>query len=103
MGKRLTTVLAVIAFLAILVGTYTAGYLWLAQEYIEVSVSGSALPGQVNLIDRVYPQQWIAIVFRPAASVEQWIRGIPVITAWRDEPLPPTSLPSGLSTLQELP
>lgn len=88
MGKRLTIVLAVIAILAVSVGSYSAGYFWLASEYTEVSVSDSASAGHIDLVDRVYPQQWLAILFRPAARIEQWLRGVPVITAWRDEPLP---------------
>jgi hypothetical protein len=65
--------------LALSLSAYTAGYCWLG-EYVELSAGGSALPRQVNIIDRAYPQQWMATGFRPAARLEGWLRGVLVVT-----------------------
>jgi hypothetical protein len=65
--------------LALSLSAYTAGYFWLG-EYVELSAGGSALPRQVNIIDRAYPQQWLATGFRPAARIEGWLRGVLVVT-----------------------
>jgi hypothetical protein len=86
-------ILAVLALgLVISLSAYAAGYFWLG-EYEEISAGGSALPRQVNIIDRAYPQQWVAIAFRPAARFEGWLRGVLVVTrqadARSDSQLPP--------------
>ena len=78
MGKRLTVALAVFAFLAVLLGTYTLGYFWLG-KYVELDLSDSARPAGVVLIERVYPQQWMKVAFRPAAKAENWLRGVLVV------------------------
>jgi hypothetical protein len=89
-GAPVLTVLVIV--LALSLSAYTAGYFSLG-EYEEISAGGSALPRQVNIIDRAYPQQWVAIAFRPAARFEGWLRGVLVVTrqadARSDSQLPP--------------
>jgi len=87
MGKRLTIALAVFAILAVLLGTYTAGYLLLPTTYYWYA-SGSATtssptPGfPLATVHRIYREQWMATAFLPAASVEGWLRGVEVYARW---------------------
>lgn len=78
MGKKITVALAVFASLAALVGTYTAGYLWLGE--VQYWAGGSLQRPPTAY--RIYSQPWIATVFRPAAKLESWLRGAEVRATW---------------------
>jgi hypothetical protein len=71
-------ILAVLAVVLVTLGAYVGGYLWLG-EYEE-----HAFLGRVGHISRVYPHEWIVTVFRPAAQVEEWLRGVSVNLAWNE-------------------
>jgi len=89
MGKRFTIALAVLAILAILLGTYTAGYLWLGKRHVwygtlQMSTHG---PTSIDTIERIYPQRWMMMFYRPATKVESWWEGVEVQATWSEEPL----------------
>jgi len=86
MGKRLTTALAILAVLAVLMGAYTAGYVSLGERsdwHVDHPLSLlRAANGGPDLIRRVYPQQWLATIYLPAGWVEEQLLGIDVEVAF---------------------
>jgi len=94
MGRRLTIALALFAFLAVLLGTYVAGYLGLADTFEHYDLTVSSQPYK---LDRIYSQRWLREGFRPAGKVEHWLRGIEVEVFWFDgdelAPLSPPIIP----------
>jgi hypothetical protein len=61
----------VFALVGVLLGLYVGGYLWLGEFRQSPIVFGAG-------IERAYSQQWMAIVFQPAAKLEGRMRGIEV-------------------------
>jgi len=96
MWKRTTITLAVLAVVAALLGTYTAGYLLLPDTYYWCN--GHLLhaskyeeyrewltKARIEAIERDYSQQWMPTAFLPAARFEAWLRGIEVQPTWSAE------------------
>ena len=69
-------ILTILALIVVPLAIYAAGYCWLG-EYQE-----EAFLGRVDHISRIYPQEWFATVFGPAAQAEEWLRGVTVTLAW---------------------
>lgn len=67
-GRIVTMVLGMFAIVALLIGVYVGGYLWLG----EVVVFSAEIPPGV---DRDYPCEWQMWMFRPATKVESWLTG----------------------------
>ena len=83
MGKRLTLALAVFALVAVLLGTYVAGYLWLGEREDWPS---DEVGDEVTV--RLYHREWQATVFRPAGTIESLASGVKVrIGTARCQPL----------------
>jgi hypothetical protein len=80
MGKRLTAALAIFVLIVVPLAIYVAGYLLLGErrDWWSGANPGDPLMG----IERMYPQQWMPTVFRPAAKVEAWFRGVKVAPTW---------------------
>jgi hypothetical protein len=70
------TALAIFAIVVVPLAIYAAAYCWLG-EYQE-----DTFVGRVDHISRSYPREWIVTVFRPAAQVEEWLRGVTVTLSW---------------------
>jgi len=91
MGKRLTVTLAVFAFVAVLLGAYTTGYLLLGElNYWSSDGVGRfdrVVPG-MTIVARSYRQEWMTTVFQPAAKVDGWLRGVEVEVWWEETPRP---------------
>lgn len=94
MTKRSTTaapaftILALLLPLLFLSGVYVGGYFWLGKRIdwygmfpVQVGepdapdVSDSGLP---NSTLRIYPRQWLATIYTPAAWIEEKVRGVTV-------------------------
>jgi hypothetical protein len=74
-------ILAVLAIVLLTLGAaYLGGYFWLGQrfDYDETTT-------------RLYPQQWMASVFKPAAQLETWLTGIETWAQHQASPQPPPS------------
>lgn len=93
MGKRLTVALAIFALVAVPLAIYVAGY-FLLGERNDFHHSGGGNPTGTMTIQRTYPQQWMAVIYRPTGRVEKWARGagVDVDVLWIDElsPLSPS-------------
>ena len=74
-GKSLTIALGVFALLAVLLGTYTAGYCWLGRR-LEGTTSG---PGPTRVIVRRYGHEWQVKAFWPISRIEAALRGDEVV------------------------
>jgi len=90
-------ILIAVLFLVGLLGTYVAGYLLLPAriEWADNGfgyVTGRPPTCSVEVIERVYPQQWMTTAYRPAATLEGRLRGIEVRATWR-VPLAPVKRP----------
>jgi len=76
MTSRPSTAAPILAVLAIVLpfALYVGGYFALleGQTYLPYAVDPSEPP---ILMDRCYPHRWQAILFKPAAKVESWVRG----------------------------
>jgi hypothetical protein len=87
-GKRLTIALAIFALIVVPLAIYTTGYLLLPQR-VEWADDGFGYAASrpptssVEVIERVYPQQWMTAAFGPAAKLEGHLRGIEVQATWR--------------------
>ena len=75
-------VLAVLGILLITLGAYVGGYVWLG-EFDRVKIIGS--PPKQYAITRSYSHRWAREVFRPAGSVEAWLRSEEVLVLWEGE------------------
>jgi len=89
MGKRLTLALAVLAVVAVLLGTYAAGYFLLCERQDWYAAGSDTLLkdvpiGPLATIERTYPRQWLAVICRPAGQLEEWLRGTDVEVTYRD-------------------
>lgn len=84
------TLLAIVAVVAALLGTYVGGYLWLGEVEREMyavagnpslksSIRGPGMP--VVSMTRSYRSAWLVTIFKPAARLEGAIRGCQVTTA----------------------
>ena len=72
-------ILAVLAIVLLALGAaYLGGYFWLGQrfDYDETAA-------------RLYPQQWMANSFKPAARLETWLTGVEVQSHYLASPQPP--------------
>jgi len=79
MGKRLTIALAVFALVVVPMTAYVAGYFWLG-EY-----TWFQSPGREVIVERHYRHRWLAILFAPAAKVEELLRGNPVLLEYEGD------------------
>src|SRR6188768_2692444 len=61
-------ILAVLAVVLVTLGAYFGGYFWFGKrmDYIGMSV-----PSRVEVIERRYAHSWLAIIYKPAAKVEE--------------------------------
>jgi hypothetical protein len=96
MGKRFTTGLAIFALFVVPLAAYLAGYLLLPETvywcdgnpimvigYEEYRIfMDDAEISQVDMVERIYPQQWQRTIYKPAATVEGWLCGVPVQPTW---------------------
>jgi len=71
--------LAVVLLLALLLGTYVAGYFWMGEYDF-----GETDEGVVEYVSRDYPQQWLADIYTTAGKVESWLRRIEVTISGPD-------------------
>jgi len=79
-ARYVTPTLAIFALIAVPLAIYVAGYLLLGERRVWMT---GANPGDpVMGIERMYRQQWMPTVFRPAAKVEGWLRGVQVQPTW---------------------
>ena len=102
MGNRSSSssaapLVVVLAIVFLLLGAYAGGYLYLGdvrQERLADSVFTMPIGNQVEEyglleIVRVFPHPWQLTFFRPAATIEAWLRRIEVRTmdeeAWNIE------------------
>jgi hypothetical protein len=78
-GRLATIALAVLALLALTLGAYVGGYLWLGEvlTYVESRLDTGGFV-DVTIVRRNYPHNWQRDIFQPAATVERWLRGIEV-------------------------
>jgi len=74
MGKRLTIAMTAFVLLAVLLGTYVAGYFWLGERV------DAEWNGRIVATSRCYRHQWMASVFKSAAEVESRLTDIRVET-----------------------
>jgi hypothetical protein len=73
MTTRPSTAAQILAVLAIglaMLSGYMAGYFWLGERH---NLNATYLRGPV--IVRLYPQEWVAVAYRPMAGFEQWMSG----------------------------
>ena len=87
-------ILAVLAIVLLLLGTYVGAYFWLGEYY---AWTGMGVPGGPHGIVRMYERHWQAVLFQPAAWLESKARHIEVETQeWKDlnQSLRDTSIPS---------
>jgi hypothetical protein len=71
-------ILAVLIIVLAMLGTaYVGGYFWLGQRY----------DGDETAF-RVYPQQWMATAFEPAARFETWLTGVQTTPQHLSSPSP---------------
>src|SRR5262245_62011061 len=91
MGKRLTLALAAFALIVVPLGAYVGGYFLLGQRFEYVPRGGPVLTFDT---ERMYPQRWMVDFFRPAARIEERIRGVRVEVIWRDADLDYLVLPT---------
>ena len=88
---------ALLVIVLLLAGVYVSGYLYLSEVGGETSrVFDRFLPDgtrveeiELSEITRVFPHPWLLTFFRPAATIEGWLRRIEVKTmdeeAWNIE------------------
>ena len=71
-GRVLFVVLLILAYSIIVAGTYAVSYVTLG-EYIDWRISPYP-EDRTQLVERQYPQGWMATIFEPAARIEsRWI------------------------------
>lgn len=88
-GRALFAVLLILTVAILLTGTYAIGYVTLG-EYIDWRVS-PYLEDRTELVERQYPQGWMATIFEPAARIEsRWI-GCEVMITYTETPGPALS------------
>lgn len=76
MTSRPTTaapITAVLAIVLVTLGAYVGGYFALSEG--EDFDSSTGVIHAPDILERYYPQAWQPIIFRPAATVEGWLRG----------------------------
>ena len=68
-------ILAVLAVVLVTLGAYVGGYFWMGKrkDYIGMSV-----PSRVEVIERRYAHSWLAIMYKPAAKIEELILQVDV-------------------------
>jgi hypothetical protein len=77
-----TAPILVAAFLlAIPLGAYVAGYLWLGKQTDWYSTQTNAL----ETIERSFPNVPLMLIYQPAGMVESWFGGIKVEVSLADE------------------
>jgi hypothetical protein len=69
-------VLACIAAVAVLIGSYMGGYLALSTAYSVTLVEdyGDPYAADRPVLLRRFPARWLAVLFQPAASIESRLR-----------------------------
>jgi hypothetical protein len=83
------TLAAIVLFTLLPLAVYVAGYYWLGERLrwcvivegepcMACSDNTQVLPGRLWMIERRYPQQWLAAAYGPAAKVEHWMLGTEV-------------------------
>ena len=80
MTSRPSTAAPIMAVLAILLpfASYVGGYFWLG------TVTNATTPAGPVAV-RVFPYRWQAVVFRPAASMDAFVRRSPVEVSSNEE------------------
>ena len=73
-------ILAALAIVLLPLGAYVGGYYWLgAVQQWYLSGPGDPLSrGELQAIDRTYPNRLLANIYQPAGRVEAWLRGIEI-------------------------
>jgi hypothetical protein len=72
-------ILAVLAIMLALLGTYVGGYFWLGQVRPFISLSPASGISREGM-NRVYQFKWLATAFAPLAKCESWATGKEVTT-----------------------
>lgn len=71
-------ILAVLAIALVMLGAYVGGYFWLGKRFDLHYVTHAA--GPPDEIMRRYNNKQVVWLFKPAATVEAWLVGVPVST-----------------------
>lgn len=86
-------VVTVLAVVLVTLGMYVGGYFWMGTRRVWISARVSSTGEQVlDAVERTYPNQFFATLYRPAGWIEEQYIGINVLILDEDSdgPYPPS-------------
>lgn len=83
-GRVIFVLMLVFAMVVLPLALYTTAYFWLGEEKRTSSMHDAYVEGKRIWVDdgltieRSYPREWQANLFRRAGYIESWVRGVNV-------------------------